>query len=114
MRTEPLCRYERAHTPARLGADPAVGHAVEHRQLLGQPQWIVQREQIAVDEELEPLRALSGRGDQQVWGVHEPVGRRMVLVESHAVVPEPVHGLPGGEVLGVRADGHLRLEVPFG
>ena len=74
----------------------------------------MQREQVAVHEELEPLRPLRGRGGEEIRRVHEPVRRGVVLVEPHAVVPEPVHRLPGGEVLGVRADGHIRLEVPPG
>ena len=35
----------------------------------------------------------------------------MVLVEADAVVAEPVHLLPGVEVLGVGADGDLGLEM---
>ena len=56
-------------------------------------------------------RALRRRRRQQVRRVHEPVRRCVVLVEAHAVVADPIHLLPGGEMLGVRPHGDLGLEV---
>ena len=96
------------------GDDAAVGQAVLHGQLLGQPQGIVQRQQVAVDEKLHPLRPLSGGGGEQVGGVHEPVRRSVVLVEPHAVVPQPFQRVPGRQVLGVRTHRHIGLEVALG
>src|SRR5438445_6096564 len=94
------------------GNDAPAGHAVEHRQLLGEAQRVVEREQVAVDQELESLGSLRGRGGQEVGRVHQPVRRGVMLVETDAVVAEPVHGLPGREMLGIGAHGHLGLEVP--
>ena len=47
--------------------DAAVGQAIEHRQLLGQPQRLVQRQQVAVDQELQPLGALRRRRRPSGW-----------------------------------------------
>ncbi len=93
------------------GDQPAVGEAVDHRQLLGQPQRVVQGQQVAVDQQLEPLRALRGGGGEEVGRVHQAVGRGVVLVEADAVKAEPIHLLPGGEMLRVRAHRDLGIEV---
>ena len=95
------------------GDQPAVRQAVEHRQLLGQPQRLVQRQQIAVDQELQLLGALRGGRRHQVGRIHQPVGRAMMLVEADAVIAQAVHLLPGIEMLGVGADRHVGLEMPL-
>ena len=95
------------------GDQPAVRQAVEHRQLFGQPQRFVQRQQIPVDQEFQPLGALRGGRRHQVGRIHQPVGRAMMLVEADAVIAQPVHLFPGIEVLGVGADRDVRLEMTF-
>jgi len=40
---------------------PPIRHAVEHRQLFGQSERLVQWQEIAVDQQLEVLGALCGR-----------------------------------------------------
>src|SRR2546428_390086 len=59
-----------------------------------------------------PTGGCGGRAGQEVGRVHEAVRRGVMLVEAHTVVAEPIHGLPGREMLGVGAHGHLGLEVP--
>src|SRR5262249_62183535 len=54
--------------------DAPVRHAVEHRQLFGQAERVVERQQIAVDEELEPPSPLGGGGRQEIRRVHEAYG----------------------------------------
>src|SRR5438309_10567994 len=75
------------------GNDAPVRHAIEHRQLLSEAQRVVEREQVAVDQELESLGALSSRGGQEVGRVHEPVRRVVMCVEAYTVVTEQIHGL---------------------
>ncbi len=90
---------------------PAVRHAVEHRQLFGEAQRLVQRQQVAVDQQFQVFGALRrGRGEQ-VRRVHQPVGRAVMLVEADAVIAEPVELLPGGEMLGIGARRDLGLEM---
>ena len=66
----------------KAGDQPPVGQAVEHREFFGQAQRFVQRQQVAVDQQLEPLGALRGGGRHQVGRVHQAVGRAVVLVEA--------------------------------
>ena len=98
------------NTAGKSGNQPPVRHAIEHRQLFGQPQRLVQRQEIAVNQQLEVLGPLRRRGRQQVRRIHQPIGRAVVLVEPDAVIAEPVELLPGLEVLGVGAHRHLRPE----
>ena len=70
----------------------------------------MQRQQVAVDQKLEVPGALRRRGGHEVRRVHEAVRRGMMLVEAHAVVAELVHLLPGRQMLGIGADGDVRLE----
>ena len=101
-----------ARDAAREARDqPAVRQAVEHRQLFGQPQRLMQRQQVAVDQELQLLGALRGRRRHQVRRVHQPVGRAVMLVEADAVIAEPVHLLPRLEMLGVGPHRDVSLEV---
>ncbi len=93
------------------GDQPAVRQAVEHRQLFRQAQRLVQRQQVAVDQQFHPLGALRGRRGHQVGRVHQPVRRAMVLVEAKPVVAEAVDLFPGVEVFGVGADGDVGPEV---
>ena len=103
-----------ARNAAREAGDqPAVRQAIEHRQLFGQPQRLVQRQQIAVDQEFQPLGALRGGRRHQVGRIHQPIGRAMMLVEADAVIAQPVHLFPGIEMLGVGADRDVRLEMPL-
>ena len=95
----------------KAGDQPPVRHAIEHRQLFGQPQRLVQRQQIAVDQELQVLGALCRRRGQQVGRVHQPVGRAMMLVEPDPVIAEPVELLPGVEMLGIGARRDFGLEM---
>ena len=39
----------------KAGDQPAVRQAIQHRQFFGEPQRFVQRQQVAVDQELEIL-----------------------------------------------------------
>ena len=80
-------------------------------ELLGDAQRIVQRQQVAEDEELELLGALRAGRRHHVGRVHQPVRRGVVLVQPDAVVAEPVHLLPHGEMLLVGARRDLRLEI---
>ena len=98
----------------KAGNQPPIGHAVEHRQLLGKPQRLVQRQEIAVDQQFEPLGALRRRGGQQVRRVHQAVGRAVVLVEPHPVIPQAVELFPGLEVLGIGPRGDFGLEIFLG
>ena len=74
----------------------------------------MQRQQVAVDQELESLGPLGGRGREQVGRVHEPVGRGVVLVEPDAVEAQTLERVPRLKVLRVRAHRHLGLEVAPG
>ncbi len=103
-----------ARDAAREARDqPAVRQAVEHRQLLGKPQRLVQRQQIAVDQQFQLLGALRGGRRHQVGRIHQPIGRAMMLVEADPVIAQAVHLFPGIEMLGVRTDRHVRLEMPL-
>jgi hypothetical protein len=93
------------------GDDAAVRQAVQHRRFFGQPQRLMQRQQVAVDQQLQPLRALCRRGRHQVRRGHQPVGRGVVLVEADAVVAEAVQQFPRLQVLGVGARADLGLAV---
>ncbi len=93
------------------GDQPPVGEAVEHGQLLGQPQRLVQRQEVAVDQQLHPLSALRRSGHQQVRRVHQAIGRGVVLVHPHAVEAQPLHLGPGVQMLPIGLDRRLRLEV---
>jgi hypothetical protein len=88
-----------------------LGHAVEHRQLLGEAQRLVQRQEIAVDQQFEPFGALRRGGGQEVRRVHQAVRRAVMLVEPDAVIAQAVELFPGLEVLGIGARGDLGLEV---
>ena len=90
---------------------PAVRHAVEHRQLFGEAQRLVQRQQIAVNQQLQVLGALRRGGGEQIRRVHQSVGRAVMLVEADAIIAEPVELLPGGEMLGVGARRDLGREM---
>ena len=96
------------------GDQPPVGQAVEHRQFFRQAQRLVQRQQVAVDQQSYPLGALCGGGRHQVGRVHQAVRRAMVLVEAETVVAESIDFLPGIEVLGIGAHRHIGPEVPRG
>jgi hypothetical protein len=50
----------------------------------------VQRQQIAVDQQLQLFGALRSRGRQQVRRVHQAVGRAMMLVEPGAVIAQAI------------------------
>src|SRR5712671_1081003 len=93
--------YSRGMPRANPEISRPLGHAVEHRQLLGEAQRLVQRQEIAVDQQFEPFGALRRRGCQQVGRVHQPVGRAVVLVEPDAVIAQPVELLPSLEMLGI-------------
>ncbi len=93
------------------GDETAIRQAVDHGQLLGQPQRLVQRKQVAVDQELEPRGPLRCSRSHQVGRVHQPVRRCVVLVEANAIVAEPVEQLPGLEMLGIGAHRDLGLEA---
>ena len=96
------------------GDQAAVRQAVEHRQFFGQAQRFVQRQQVAVDQQFDPFRALRGGGGHQVGRVHQPVRRAVMLVEAETVVAEPVDQFPGVEMLGVGADRDLGSEMAAG
>jgi hypothetical protein len=98
----------------KAGNQPSIRHAVEHRQLFGQPQRLVQWQQIAVDQQFEPFGALRRRGRQQVWRVHQPIGRAVMLVEPDAVIAQAVELFPGFEMLCIGACRYLRLEKLLG
>ena len=49
------------------GDHAPVRQAVEHRQLFGQPQRVVDRQQVAVDQQLEALGALRGGCGHAGW-----------------------------------------------
>ena len=70
----------------KAGDQPALRQAVDHRQLFGEAQRLVQRQQIAVDQQLQILGALRRRGRHQIGAVHQPVRRAVVLVEPDPVV----------------------------
>jgi hypothetical protein len=91
--------------------DAAARQAIEHRQLLGQTQRLVQRQQVAIDQKLQPLGALCRGRCHQVGRVHQAVGRAMMLVEADAVVAQPVELLPRLEMLGIGAYGHIGPEM---
>ncbi len=91
--------------------DAAPGHEVGHRQLFGDTERIVHRQQIAEYEELELLRTLRGGGRHHVRRIHEAMHRRMMLVEADAVESQPVHFLPRLEMLLKGARAHLRIEI---
>jgi hypothetical protein len=71
----------------------------------------VQRQEIAVDQQFESLGALRRRGGQQVRRVHQAIGRAVVLVEPHAVIPQMIELFPGLEVLGIGPRGDVGLKV---
>ena len=91
----------------KAGDQPAFRQAVDHRQLLGEAQRLVQRQEIAVDQQLQILGALRRRGGHQIGAVHQPVGRAVVLVEPDPVIAELVEQLPGVEMLLIGA--HRRV-----
>ena len=103
--------YSRGMPRAKPRNQPPVRHAVEHRQLFGQSQRLVQWQQIAVDQQFEVFGALRRRGGQQIGRVHQPIGRAVMLVEPDPVIAEPVELLPGVEMLGIGARRDLRLEM---
>src|ERR1019366_7539393 len=90
----------------------AIRQAVEHGEFFGKPQRFVQRQQVAVNQEFETFGPLRGGCRHQVWRVHQSVRRTMMFIETDAVIAETVHFFPGIEMLGVGANGHVRLEVP--
>jgi hypothetical protein len=96
---------------SKAGNQPAIGNAVQHRQLFGQSQRLVQWQQVAVDQQLQPLGALRRCSRQQVRRVHQSVRRAMVLIEPDAVIAEPVEFLPRLEMFDIGARGDLRVAV---
>jgi hypothetical protein len=117
---EPRARFRHRHVIdlvfARHAAREARHNAparevVGHRQLLGDAQRIVQRQQVAEDEELQLFRALRACRRHHVRRVHQPVRGGVVLVQTDAVIAEPVHLLPDGEVLLVGARRDFRVEI---
>ena len=99
------------HAAGEAGQDAAARDAVRHRQLLGDAQRIVDRQQVAEDQELELLGALRRRRRHHVRRVHHAVRRGVVLVQADAVEAELVHLLPGFEVLCIGARADLRIEM---
>ena len=83
------------------GDDAPVRHAVEHGELFGEPQRLMQRQEVRVDEELASLGALRRRRSHQVRRVHEPIGRGVMLVEGEPVEAQRVDRLPRVEMFGV-------------
>jgi hypothetical protein len=107
-----LCTwYSRGNAAGEARDDAPVAQAIEHGDLLGEPQRLVQRQQVAVDQQLQPLGALRRRRGHQVGRVHQPVGRAVMLVEADAVVAQAIERLPRLEMLGVGLRRDLRLEV---
>jgi hypothetical protein len=49
---------------SKSGNQPAIGHAVEHCELFGKPQRLVQRQEVAVNQQFKPFGALRRRGRQ--------------------------------------------------
>ena len=102
------------NAPNEPGDDAAAGHAIGHRQLLRQPQRLVDRQRVAVDQDLQALGDLRGRGRHEVRRVHQAVGRGVVLVESHAIETELVHVGPRLQMLPVVFRRHLGSKVTPG
>jgi hypothetical protein len=96
------------------GNQPPFRQAVDHRQLLGEAQRLVYRQQIAVDQQLQVLGALRRRGGHQIGAVHQPVGRAVVLVEPDPVIAAFVEQLPGVEMLLIGAHRRVGVEIPAG
>ncbi len=92
------------------GDQPPIRQAVQHGQLFGQPQRVVQREQVAVDQDLHAPGALGGGGGHQVRRVHQAEGRGVVLVDPDPVEAEVVHLGPAVQVLGVGLHGRAGIE----
>src|SRR6185437_2634115 len=74
---------------------------------------LMQRQQVAVDQELEAFRPHRGGRGQQVRRIHQPVGRGVMLVKADAVIAEPVHFLPRRQMLGIGLRRDRGLEVLF-
>src|SRR5216117_3720091 len=76
------------HPAHKSGDDAAARHAVEHRDLFGQPDRIVvKRGQVTEDRDLDATRALTERGRDEIRGRHQAVGFGVVLVDSDGVNP---------------------------
>ena len=95
--------------------DAAARHAVEHRDLFGQPDRIVvKRGQVTEDRDLDATRALTERGRDEIRGRHQAVGFGVVLVDSDGVEPVLLVHHHLVQVLRVHLLGADRIEQPVG
>jgi hypothetical protein len=84
-----------ARNAARESKDgPPARQIVEHGKFLGKPQRLVQRQQVAVDQQSQPPCPLRGGGCHQIGRIHQPLRGAMMLVEPDLIVAETVHLLP--------------------
>ena len=71
------------------GDEPPAADAVDHGELLGHAgRRVVQRQRVADDRDLHPLRLAGEDRRHQVGRRHEPVGVLVVLVDADAVEAE--------------------------
>ena len=87
--------------------------AVEHRQLLGEPKRVVDRQQVTVDKDLQLLGALRDRCGEKVGRVHQAVRRGVVFVHRDAVEAVLLELDPAVEVLGIGPRRYLWLDELF-
>ena len=93
------------------GDQAAVRQAIDHGEFFRQPQRVMQRDKIAVDQELQFLGALRRRRGHQVRRIHQAVGRGVMLVKADAVIAELVEFFPRIEMLRIGLGGFLRIEM---
>jgi hypothetical protein len=101
----------RLSAPRDAADQAAAGETVEHGQLFGEAQRVMDRQQVPVDEDLHAGEPLRRRGGHDVRRRHEAVGRRVMLVEPDPVEPELLHQRPRVQVLAVGPHGQLGTEV---
>ena len=99
------------HAAGEARKDAPLRHAVNHRDFLGDPQRIVQRQQVAEHQEFELLHLPAGRRRHHVGRHLQAVRRGVVLVEADAVVAERVHFRPDVQMCGVAPRRDFRIEI---
>src|SRR5689334_5494535 len=82
-------KFVRLITSTSAQTNSPVAKQVEFRQVLGQPNWVVEGENVYPGPEADFPRALRNRREHHLWGRKDAIARlKMMLTDPEAIITE--------------------------